>query len=195
MNQPQDGQGGRNQRRRRNQNNNNNNGRVYALAQPPEIPDHSVIRGIIRIYGSFAKVLIDTGASHSFISYQLARSLRLRIEPLVHPLTVATPISGVATLKDVCRSCVLDIGGCTVEFDLIILDMTEFDVIVGMDWLSAFRARVDCHRRRVTFRTPEGERFFFVGEGRFHLNPLPMRRMLANIWAEETDMKAVELPQ
>src|SRR5947208_2868203 len=48
VNQAQDGQGGRNQRRRRNQNNNNNNnGRVYALAQPPEIPDHSVIRGII----------------------------------------------------------------------------------------------------------------------------------------------------
>src|SRR3954465_2243078 len=53
VNQPQDGQGGgRNQRRRRNQNNNNNNRRVYALAQPPKIPDHTVIRGIIRIYGS-----------------------------------------------------------------------------------------------------------------------------------------------
>src|SRR3954468_15830071 len=72
--------------------------------------------------------------------------------------------------------------------------MTEFDVIVGMDWLSAFRARVDCHRRRDTFRTPGGERFFFVGEGRIQLNPLPMRRMLANVWAEGTDSKTVELP-
>src|SRR5436190_4814095 len=116
------------------------------------------------------------------------------MEPLVHPLTVATPISGLATLKDVCRSCVLDIRGCMVVFDLIILDMTEFDVIVGMDWLSTFRARVDCHRRRITFRTLKGERFFFVGEGRVQLNPLPMRRMLANVWAEETDSKTVELP-
>src|SRR3954469_3025953 len=122
------------------------------------------------MYGSFAKVLIDTGASHSFISYQFARSLRLRMEPLVHPLTVATPISGLETLRYVCRSCILDIGGCTVEFDLIILDMTVFDVIVGMYWLSTFRAIVDCHRRRVTFRTPKGERFFFMGEERVQLN-------------------------
>lgn len=106
---------------------------MYAMIQPPEIPDHSVIRGIIRVFGFFAKFLVDTGASHSFISYQFSRALRLRMEPLIHPRRVVTPINGLATLKNVCRSCILDIRGCTIEFDLVILDMTELNIIVMMD--------------------------------------------------------------
>ncbi|GJS79408.1 putative reverse transcriptase domain-containing protein [Tanacetum coccineum] len=38
------------------------------------------------------------------------------------------------------------------------LDMCEFDIILGMDWLSAHHATIDCHSRRVIFgniRTPE----------------------------------------
>lgn len=61
---------------------------------------------------------------------------------MMHPLTVTTPITGLATLRDVCRSCFLDNGGCTMEFDLVKLDMTEFDIIVGMDWLSTFQAHI-----------------------------------------------------
>ena len=30
------------------------------------------------------------------------------------------------------------------------MDMSEFDVIIGMDWLMAHRVIIDCDRRRVT---------------------------------------------
>ena len=33
------------------------------------------------------------------------------------------------------------------------MDMSEFDVIVGMDWLTAHRVIIDCDRRRVTTYT------------------------------------------
>ena len=33
--------------------------------------------------------------------------------------------------------------------DLRVIDMSEFDVILGMDWLTAHRVVIDCDRRRV----------------------------------------------
>ena len=35
------------------------------------------------------------------------------------------------------------------------MDMSEFDVILGMDWLTAHRVVIDCDRRRVTTYTTD----------------------------------------
>ncbi|GFY85488.1 hypothetical protein Acr_04g0002260 [Actinidia rufa] len=52
------------------------------------------------------------------------------------------------------------VAGATVGY----FGCTSFDVILGMDWLTGYRATIDCVRHRVTFRTPEGDRFYFVGD-------------------------------
>ena len=48
--------------------------------------------------------------------------------------------------------------------DLIELSFREFDVILGMDWLSRHRAIVDCRMKRVTLRTPNDDEVIFIGE-------------------------------
>ena len=45
-----------------------------------------------------------------------------------------------------------------------IMDMSEFDVILGMDWLTAYRVVIDCERRRVTAYTQDGTRMVFQGD-------------------------------
>ena len=50
----------------------------------------------------------------------------------------------------ICRGCELEISGTPLTVDLRIMDMSEFDVILGMDWLTAYRVVIDCERRRVT---------------------------------------------
>ena len=42
--------------------------------------------------------------------------------------------------------------------------MSEFDVILGMDWLTAYRVVIDCERRRVTAYTQDGTRVVFQGD-------------------------------
>ena len=37
--------------------------------------------------------------------------------------------------------------GILLTVDLRIMDMSEFDVILGMDWLTAYRVIIDCERR------------------------------------------------
>ena len=41
--------------------------------------------------------------------------------------------------------------------------MSKFDVILGMDWLIAYRVVIDCERRRVTAYTQNGTRVVFQG--------------------------------
>ena len=54
--------------------------------------------------------------------------------------------------------------------DLIELSFREFDVILGMYWLSRNQVAVDCRMRRVTLRTPSGEEVTFIGERLNHLS-------------------------
>ena len=42
--------------------------------------------------------------------------------------------------------------------------MSEFDVILGMDWLTAYRVVIDCERRRVTAYTQDGTSVLFQGD-------------------------------
>ncbi|XP_059636704.1 uncharacterized protein LOC132278820 [Cornus florida] len=86
-----------------------------------------------------------------------------RITSLDGVLCVDTPVRGPVTLDRICRGCAIEIAGRTLWFDFIPLEMTGFDVILGMDWLSFFRATIDCFRGRVTICTPNGDCFYFVG--------------------------------
>ena len=43
-------------------------------------------------------------------------------------------------------------------------DMSEFDVILGMDWLTAHRVVIDYESRRVTAYTQDGIRVTFQGD-------------------------------
>ena len=54
------------------------------------------------------------------------------------------------------RDCPIRIREYEFPRDLIELSFREFDVILGMDWLSRHQVVVDYRMKRVTLRTPSG---------------------------------------
>ena len=98
-------------------------------------------------------VLFDSGASHSFIATSVVIELRLEVETLEEPLYVSSPLGIMARIGMICRDCELEILGTLLTVDLRIIDMSEFDVILGMDWVIAYMVIIDCERRRVTTYT------------------------------------------
>ena len=62
------------------------------------------------------------------------------------------------------RDCELEISGTLLTVNLRIMDTSKFDVILGMDWLIAYRIVIDCERRRVTAYTQDGTRVVFQGD-------------------------------
>ena len=89
--------------------------------------------------------------------------LGLEVEALEEPLYVSSSLGIRARIGMICRGCE-EISGTLLIVDLRIMDMSEFDVILGMDWLTAYRVVIDCERRRVTAYTQDGTRVVFQGD-------------------------------
>ena len=77
---------------------------------------------------------------------------------------MSSPLGIRARIGMICRGCELEILGTLLIVDLRIMEMSEFDVILGMDWLTAYRVVIDCERRRVTAYTQDGTRVVFQGD-------------------------------
>ena len=85
------------------------------------------------------------------------------LETLEESLYVSPPLGIRARIGTICRGCELEISGTLLTVDLRIMDMSEFDVIFRMDWLTVYRVVIDCERRRVTAYTHDGTRVVFQG--------------------------------
>ena len=68
------------------------------------------------------------------------------------------------------RDCPIRIREYDFPKDLIELSFKEFDVILGMDWLSQHQAIVDCRMKIVTLRTPNEDEVTFIDESSNHLS-------------------------
>ena len=83
------------------------------------------------------------------------------VEALEEPLYVSSPLGIRARIGMICRDCELKISRILLTMDLRVMDMSEFDVILGMDWLTAYRVVIDYERKRVTAYTQDGTRVVF----------------------------------
>ena len=77
---------------------------------------------------------------------------------------MSSPLGVRAKIGTTCRGCELEISGPLLTVDLRIMDMSEFEVILRMDWLIAYRVVIDCECRRVTAYTQDGTRVVFQGD-------------------------------
>ncbi|XP_073024282.1 uncharacterized protein [Primulina eburnea] len=119
----------------------------------------------IQISGNVALTLIDTGATHSFMSEIFMRSLG--IAPIFEPLqfTIMLPSGDVICPTGVIRACPIHVNERILFSDLIVIPMIEFDMILGMDSLSSYRAVIDCVEKTVRFPIDEGDSNVFKGSG------------------------------
>ena len=85
------------------------------------------------------------------------------LKTLEEPLHVNSPLGVRARIGMICRGCELEISGTLLTVDLRIMDMSEFDVIFRMDWLTVYKVVIDCERRRVTAYTQDSTRMEFQG--------------------------------
>ena len=94
-------------------------------------------------------MLFDYGVSHSFIAASVVIELGLEVEALEKPLYVSSPLGIRTRIGMICRGFELEISGILLTVDLRAMDMSKFDVNLGMDWLTAYRVVIDCERRWV----------------------------------------------
>ncbi|KAL6336406.1 hypothetical protein AAG906_014578 [Vitis piasezkii] len=138
-------------------------GRVFVLTPIEPEENALLVEGMILVYSTWVRVLFDTGATHSFISSSYANALGLKTEMVENLLLIKSPMGTNSRVDRICKGCVITLADRALNVDLRILDMTRYDVILGMDWLTVYRALIDCHRRRIIFCLPDGFEVCFVG--------------------------------
>ena len=91
------------------------------------------------------------------------KDLGLEVETLEESLQVSSSLGTKVSVDQISRDCELEISEILLTVDLRVLDMSEFDVILGMEWLTTHRVVIDCDRRRVTAHTPNDDVLYFRG--------------------------------
>ncbi|KAL0536720.1 hypothetical protein IC582_025680 [Cucumis melo] len=135
--------------------------------------------GTLPVLGHYALVLFDSSSSHSFISSAFVLHARIEVEPLYHILSVSTPSRESMLSNEKVKVCQIEIANHMIKVTLLVLDMHDFDVIMGMHWLAANHASIDCSCKELAFNPPLKASFIFKEKGSRSL-PKVISAMRAN---------------
>ena len=128
--------------------------RVYAVTQQDADAAPDVVTSIISILDHDAYTLVDPGARHSFASKPFLDRFQIETQPLEGRMRVSLPAGDPLLADRVVRDSRVPIEEQEFPADLIALDMRDFDVVLGMDWLSRHRATLDCYKKEVKLHKP-----------------------------------------
>ncbi|GJU65627.1 reverse transcriptase domain-containing protein [Tanacetum coccineum] len=127
--------------------NNNTQGRAYMLRDRNAYQDPNVVTCMFLLNQHLARVLFDSGADKSFVSISLAYMLN------IPPITIDTFYNiemadgNLVSTNTVIQGCTMTLLNQPFEIDLMPIKLGSFDVVIGMDWLSKYHARIICDKK------------------------------------------------
>ena len=124
-----------------------------------EAPD--VVIGMFLVNSNSATVLFYSGTSHSFIAYTFIKKHGIPVCVMKKPMLVNSP-RGEMKANWICLAASLNIRGVEFQANLVVIDSSRIDVILGMDWLRSWKAVINCGNSSVNLTTPFGEKVEYV---------------------------------
>ncbi|KAK1360434.1 hypothetical protein POM88_044908 [Heracleum sosnowskyi] len=137
--------------------------RNFNMNMKDAIQSSDVVSGMLSVNGNDAKILIDSRATRSFVSRSFVDKLKCETQLLCEPLSIILANQDKVSVNHVYPHCKIEIDGHVFPTNLIPFQLGEFDVILGMDWLTNFSAQIDCKGKKVVVRTPQGKKVVFKG--------------------------------
>ena len=118
---------------------------------------------MISVYDHDAYALVDPGVTHSFISVPFTERHQIESQPIDGRMVVSVPNGDTMISGRIVPGSRLVIQNKDFPADLIVLGIHDFDIILGMDWLSKHRATLDCYKKEVRLVRPEEPSVIFRG--------------------------------
>ncbi|GKC68067.1 putative reverse transcriptase domain-containing protein [Tanacetum coccineum] len=129
--------------------NNNAHGRAYLLRDKNAHQDPNVVTGTFLLNQHLARVLFDSGADKSFVSISLASMLNIPPLTLDTTYDIEMANGNLVGTNTVIQGCTLILLNQPFKIDLMPIKLGSFDVVIGMDWLSKYHARIICDEKVV----------------------------------------------
>ncbi|CAA0824553.1 Unknown protein, partial [Striga hermonthica] len=136
---------------------------VFAVDQREADQHPGTMSGMIILNDMPVYALFDTGVTHSFISRRCLEAIGVRSTTAVDPLEVSLA-SGRKIVTDArVTDLSLSIGGRILISDAYVIEMRDFDLILGMDLLTRFHADIRCHDWEITLYLPGDDQITYYG--------------------------------
>ena len=137
--------------------------RVFTVTQQEADASPDMITGMISVYDHDAYALVDLGATHSFISVPFTERNQIESQPIDGRMVVSIPNGDTMISERIVPCSRLVIQNKDFIADLIVLGIHDFDIVLGMDWLSKHRATLDFYKKEVILVRPEEPGVIFRG--------------------------------
>ena len=95
--------------------------------------------------------LIDSGPTYLFISSRLCDKLEGNRQVMSTLFITTTPTRDMYQSTTWYKDEPVKVQDYVMYVNLIVIDITDYDVILGMDWLSAHHAVIDYRKKHVRF--------------------------------------------
>nr|GEZ71745.1 hypothetical protein [Tanacetum cinerariifolium] len=105
-----------------------------------------------------ARVLYDSGASVSFVSYEFSKNLSTPPNKLPFLLEVEIADNKVLVVSNMYLKVEIEIDDNTFMINLIPIMLEVFDIVIGMDWLDKYNANILCSQKLVRVVNRQGQK-------------------------------------
>ena len=125
---------------------------AYAMKAREDQDAPEVIAGIFSLYDIEMHALIDPRSTHSYVCMEHVFDKVPAMEKLAYDMHVTSPLGHNVSVNSIYKNCPIVIQAREFLVDLITLPFREFDLILGMDWLTKHRAIIYCGQKTVVLR-------------------------------------------
>ncbi|GKE09589.1 retrotransposon protein, putative, ty3-gypsy subclass, partial [Tanacetum coccineum] len=132
-------------------------GRAFMLGAEEARQDLNIVTSTFTLNNHFATTLFDFGANYSFVSTTFIPLLGLEPSDLGFRYEIEIASGQLVEIDKVIKGCKLEIEGHVFDIDLIPFGHGSFDVIISMDSLSNYKAKIICHEKLVRIPLPDGK--------------------------------------
>ncbi|GKD23030.1 putative reverse transcriptase domain-containing protein, partial [Tanacetum coccineum] len=139
---------------------------AYMMATKEEKVVRDVVTGTILVNSIPARVLYDSGASVSFVSFKFSKNLSTPPNKLPFLLKIEIAGNEIIVVSKVYQDVEIEINDSVFKIDLIPIVLGAFDIVIGMDWLDRYNANILCSQKLVRVVNPQGREIIIYGDKR-----------------------------
>nr|GEV95920.1 reverse transcriptase domain-containing protein [Tanacetum cinerariifolium] len=129
--------------------NNNAHGRTYMLRDKNAHRDPNVVTDMFVLNQPLAKVLFDSRVDKSFVSISLASMLNILSITLDTTYIIEMANGNLDGTNTVIQGCTMNLLNQPFKIDLMPIKLGSFDVVIAMDCLSKYNAKIICDEKVV----------------------------------------------
>nr|GEY97063.1 putative reverse transcriptase domain-containing protein [Tanacetum cinerariifolium] len=126
--------------------------------------DPIIVTGMFTLKDHFATTLFEFGADYSFVSTTSIPLLGIEPSDLGFRYEIEIASRQLVEIDKVIKGFKLEIDGHVFDIVLIPFGHGIFDVIIGMDWLSNYKAEIIFHEKVAGIPLPDGNLLRVLGE-------------------------------